>query len=115
MLPQTQENSDICNDGADVNRKPLPLYIAPVRKHCPICGEASYSFAGVHPQCAMKQADLLRMQRIKPSTKPVKKPASPAAAEFSRWQRVCPKCRTLVHVRKKACDCGHIFTPSTGH
>jgi hypothetical protein len=24
---------------------------------CPICGKAAYSLGGIHPQCAMQQAD----------------------------------------------------------
>jgi hypothetical protein len=39
-------------------KKPEPiLYTAPSRKPCPVCGKASYSRNGVHPQCAVQQAD----------------------------------------------------------
>jgi hypothetical protein len=41
--------------------KPEPLMEAPVLgKICPICGKRSYSAAGIHPQCAVKQADAPR-------------------------------------------------------
>jgi len=31
---------------------------------CPVCGERSYSAHGVHPQCAVVQADAPRKQRL---------------------------------------------------
>ena len=37
--------------------KPQPLIPARVHKRCPVCGEISYSRAGVHPQCSVRQAD----------------------------------------------------------
>jgi hypothetical protein len=57
--------------------KPEPLFRAPLRKLCPICGEISYSLCGVHPQCAMEEADAPRMERIRTLRKaaaPVRKP-----------------------------------------
>jgi hypothetical protein len=29
------------------------------RKRCPVCQQPVYSLAGIHPQCAVKQADAL--------------------------------------------------------
>lgn len=91
---------------AATNRKPFPLFLAPQRAHCPVCGEISYSAAGIHPQCAVQQADLnhgkpakLRVPAEKTTTDSVAKP----------WQRQCPKCRAVVHVRLKVCECGHEF------
>jgi hypothetical protein len=41
--------------------KPEPLYTMPsLGTVCPVCGKKSYSAAGIHPQCAMKQADAPR-------------------------------------------------------
>ena len=52
------------------NRKPLPLLPQPVREICPVCGKASYSKNGIHPQCAITQADAqekdILLQRRKP-------------------------------------------------
>ena len=31
----------------------------PHRKRCPVCNQAVYSLAGIHPQCAIKRADAL--------------------------------------------------------
>jgi hypothetical protein len=41
--------------------KPEPLYTMPsLGTVCPVCGKKSYSAAGIHPQCAVKQADAPR-------------------------------------------------------
>lgn len=41
--------------------KPEPLYTVPsLGTICPVCGKKSYSSAGIHPQCAVKQADAPR-------------------------------------------------------
>ena len=41
--------------------KPEPLYATPsLGTVCPVCGKKSYSAAGIHPQCAVKQADAPR-------------------------------------------------------
>jgi hypothetical protein len=34
--------------------------LASTRSRCPVCGQAVYSRAGIHPQCAMRQADPVR-------------------------------------------------------
>ncbi|MFK7737976.1 MAG: hypothetical protein AB8B50_18240 [Pirellulaceae bacterium] len=38
-------------------KKPTPLSPASKAKRCPVCKEPTYSAAGIHPQCAVKQAD----------------------------------------------------------
>ena len=93
------------------NKKPQPLIFRQTHAPCPVCGEISYSTAGIHPQCAVRQADEKRMSRIKRNTKGDKteKPGS----GVKPWQRVCPKCKALQHVRKKMCDCGHTFAART--
>ena len=88
-------------------KKPPPLIFYQTHKPCPVCGEISYSVAGVHPQCAVRQADENRMKRVKRDTS-AGKTVKPASGVKS-WQRVCPKCKALQHVRKKVCDCGHSF------
>ena len=37
--------------------KPVPIFPLLPQKLCPICGVASYSRDGIHPQCALLQAD----------------------------------------------------------
>ena len=84
--------------------KPQPLMVASERKNCPVCGTVSYSSSGVHPQCAMQQADAERMKRLNRRPKSTKT-ASPSEG-LSPWQKICPKCKSVVHIRKKVCTCG---------
>jgi len=87
-------------------KKPEPLFQdPPAQKFCPVCGEVSYSKAGIHPQCAVTQADSLRRKRQKAPPKTVKK----SAPVMKPWHRLCPRCRGQVHIRRKNCDCGHVF------
>ena len=37
--------------------KPVPIVPQPTKNLCPICGKASYSRDGIHPQCALQRAD----------------------------------------------------------
>ena len=39
------------------HKKPAAVIATGREKHCPVCGKRSYSSAGIHPQCAMRQAD----------------------------------------------------------
>mgnify|MGYP002836257161 FL=1 len=90
--------------------KPTPELGDRDRKRCPVCGEPSYSTAGVHPQCSVKQADAERSQKLKESR--LAGEANQAESKStgpSRWQKVCPNCRAFLHVRKKHCECGHPF------
>ena len=44
-------------------KKPNPIFVDRGRI-CPVCKEPSYSRDGVHPQCAMVQADAPRAARL---------------------------------------------------
>ena len=45
-------------------KKPEPL-VAPVAgRVCPVCHKRSYSLQGVHPQCAVRQADAPRQAAL---------------------------------------------------
>ena len=79
----------------------------PVRNLCPICGKASYSLGGIHPQCAMQQADEPRTLRLRAAKKAEAKTARP---KKRTWKKKCPKCGAHLHVRREACDCGHTFS-----
>lgn len=97
-------------------KKPRPLYRSPRRKHCPVCGEVTFSRSGIHPQCAVKQADNKRLARLKSKKKPAKKSSQNAAqsassAGLKAWHKRCPKCQAQVHVRKASCLCGYTFAP----
>jgi hypothetical protein len=58
------------------------------RARCPVCHEAVYSRAGIHPQCAVKQADPPRPKGTPPAPpvppEPAKDvPATPGPAALS--------------------------------
>ena len=46
------------------NSKPTPLFPNAVGNVCPVCGKRSYSLRGIHPQCAMRQADAPRQLQL---------------------------------------------------
>lgn len=87
-------------------KKPEPLHPGRKRVPCPVCGEISYSLGGIHPQCAVRQADQKRLNRIKEKQTAAHPPKPPCT--LKRWQKICPKCKALMHVRKKVCDCGQM-------
>jgi len=86
------------------NRRPTPIITEPGKKICPVCGTPSYSAGGVHPQCAVRQADATRHEQRK-AKKKTKEKKTPQAI----WRKKCPKCGAEIHVRKKTCVCGHDF------
>jgi hypothetical protein len=45
-------------------KKPTPIVNERRGRVCPVCGKASYSRDGVHPQCSMLQADAPRKLRL---------------------------------------------------
>ncbi len=86
------------------NNRPPPLYPSPTRPRCPVCGHVSYSATGVHPQCSLRKADAERMRRQAGRAKKLESAVKPQ--ELSPWQRVCARCKAVVHIRKKVCECG---------
>jgi hypothetical protein len=40
------------------------FFVAPKGKQCPVCGKTSYSAVGIHPQCAVQQADAPRRKLL---------------------------------------------------
>lgn len=88
------------------SRMPTPKITERGKKICPVCGKSSYSAGGVHPQCAVHQADeeLRAQQKAKGEDPPQDKNSVPRS-----WEKRCPKCKAVLHVRKQACDCGHTF------
>jgi hypothetical protein len=83
----------------------------PPKNLCPVCGTATYSLGGIHPQCAMQQADQPRLAQLK-----ARKVAEPKAKKPARnvWKKRCPKCGEQAHVRLGVCQCGHTFRPVVG-
>jgi hypothetical protein len=86
------------------HRRPTPLIAEANTTTCPVCGKTSYSLGGTHPQCAMRHGDAQRQEKLRT------KKESPAKPPQRRsWTKKCPKYGVEVHLRKKACDCGHDF------
>ena len=54
-------------------RKPVPVQVTPTRALCPVCGKASYSLTGVHPQCVVARADAISRAARKAAGQEVKK------------------------------------------
>jgi hypothetical protein len=80
-------------------KKPTPLIPARAHSRCPVCGQISYSRAGIHPQCSVRQADEEHKNRIK---------REKALAEVEKT--AIPASGIAQHVRKTVCGCGHTFT-----
>ena len=69
-------------------KKPTPLIPARAQSRCPVCGQISYSRAGIHPQCSVRQADEEHKNRIKreKALAEVEKTATP-----DKWNRALAK------------------------
>jgi hypothetical protein len=86
-------------------KKPTPIVSQPSGKVCPVCGIRSYSLGGIHPQCAVYQADAARTEKLIAARK-----LESAKVKPSTWRsKTCRKCKKELHVRRKVCDCGHSF------
>lgn len=86
-------------------KKPEPMLRVSKSRTCPICKKPSYSREGIHPQCATIQADAARAAELGEARK-----REAADAPPSSWnKKECPKCHVTLHVRQKACECGHAF------
>jgi Tat protein secretion system quality control protein TatD with DNase activity len=63
----------------------------PDRKRCPVCQQSVYSLAGIHPQCAVKQANALEWLRRKAASKqdsidPIEPALQPVIPADDEWQ-----------------------------
>ena len=88
-------------------KKPGPLEAAILRNLCPVCGKASYSRGGTHPQCAVARADAdVRAKRLAAGI------VVPRSAARTQWMKSCPQCKRQMASRRYVCDCGHMFGPA---
>jgi hypothetical protein len=71
------------NSGRRMNSKHshAPVAVNPQRKRCPVCHQAVYSLAGIHPQCAMSQSDPPRVKAKKPVPSAVAEPVAVESAD----------------------------------
>jgi hypothetical protein len=93
-----------------LHKKPMPLFTSgKSRRLCPVCGTASYSRYGIHPQCAQQQADAPRVERLRAERKASERAAAAGVDAALAWQKRCPICGQHVPSRKMTCGCGHAF------
>jgi len=90
-------------ENAVSEKKPVVAQIIPKRGLCPVCGKASYSSTGTHPQCAVAHADALSRDARKAAGIEVSKELRKS------WSKPCPKCKHQIPARRIVCDCGHKF------
>lgn len=61
----------------------------------------------------MRRADAQRMEQLKLRSTQDTNQSSQATqrpqTSMNAWQKICPKCRAVLHVRKKVCGCGLAF------
>lgn len=88
-----------------MSSKPQPLYARPAPRICPVCGHASYSAGGIHPQCSVRRADARRLEADKARDAD----ADAGTHRKKAWHRFCPQCHEQVHVRNRECECGYSF------
>jgi ribosomal protein S27AE len=105
----TRENAyDIMSE-----KKPTPVITRWNNTKCPVCGQPSYSLGGIHPQCAMVQADASRKAQLMSQKKMAAQiKAKTGSAPLALWEKLCPKCGARLPARKIACACGHRFVTS---
>jgi hypothetical protein len=94
-------------------KKPTPFINEHTKRICPVCGKQSYSAGGIHPQCAVQQADAPRQRQLKANKEAEAKSKSPTTKPPATWnKKKCPECGLEVHSRQKACTCGFEFFKS---
>ena len=84
-----------------------PKVIEPARAVCPVCGKTAYSHGGIHPQCAVDQAD--KADRVVLKARNTVLAIQPKEPTKKQWTKRCPHCNHDVHVRLAICACGHSF------
>src|SRR6185436_10930365 len=87
--------------------KPVVVIPGPEKILCPICGKPTYSRGGIHPQCAMEQADEPRITRLRNARR------ADANTEKPRpmlHKKRCPECDSYSDARREVCGCGFHFS-----
>jgi hypothetical protein len=86
--------------------KPKPT--GPVMPTCPVCGKATYSRGGIHPQCASERQDKVIMAARRASEDQTDGGAA-LVQPRKQWTKPCPRCKRVVPARRAACECGFSF------
>ena len=87
--------------------KPVVVIPGPEKILCPICGKPTYSHGGIHPQCAMEQADEPRVTLLRNARRADVKRARPIPQVHKKR---CPECDSYSDVRREVCGCGFHFS-----
>lgn len=89
-------------------KKPNALRAVGAPGLCPVCGKASYSQTGTHPQCALARFDAADKAQRKASADVAVRP------DRKSWFKTCPKCTRQIPARRAVCECGHSFLAGAG-
>ncbi len=91
-----------------MSEKSVIVLPPPPKNVCPVCGKPAYSLGGVHPQCAIQQADEPRLVRLR-AARAAEVPMAKKKPVRQTWQKRCPECNSQSHISLKVCKCGHQF------
>ncbi len=89
-------------------KKQTPILTQRETKNCPVCGRTSYSSNGIHPQCAVAQADAPRRQKLLEEKRRLANEKKKGSVRKSTSKK-CPDCEQLIPIRTNLCTCGHSF------
>ena len=87
------------------NRKSALLFESPTRPLCPVCGQTTFSSAGIHPQCSVRRLDNVHMKLVQLRSGEGRQKKLKSAKQRSAEDSVRP----VRHSEKKACDSGKPF------
>jgi hypothetical protein len=91
--------------------KPVIVIPGPERILCPICSKPTYSRGGIHPQCAIEQADEPRVTLLRNARRAEAKSEKP---RLQVHKKRCPKCDSYSDARREVCGCGFRFSVGRG-
>src|SRR6059036_3739338 len=77
--------------------KPVIVIPGPERILCPICSKPTYSRGGIHPQCAMEQADEPRVIQLRNARRADVKTEKPSPQVH---KKKCPECDASSDARR---------------
>jgi hypothetical protein len=87
--------------------KPVIVIPGPEKILCPICNEPTYSRGGIHPQCAMEQADEARVTLLRNARRADDKRGRPIPQVHKKR---CPECDSYSDAQREVCWCGFHFS-----
>jgi hypothetical protein len=90
------------------DKKPVPATLHREIRLCPVCGQVSYSKNGIHPQCAVAQADAPRRKLLVEQKRQLANEKKALTVRKSSLKK-CPACGLLLPVHASLCSCGQRF------